>query len=215
MKIGVLGTGDVGRVLAKGLADRGHEVKLGSRTPQAEAAQGWLKTAGPKASVGTPAETAAHGEIVVLATPWTGTESVIALAGGPSAFAGKIVMDGTNPLDFSKGAPALALGHTDSGGETVQRWLPAAKVVKVFNTVGNVSMVNPSFPAGKPTMFICGEDDGAKKVVDGLVQALGWEPAFDIGPIAGARYLEAMCMLWVSVFMKTGSPHHAFALLRK
>src|SRR5882762_2045251 len=121
-KIGILGTGDVGRILAAGFVSRGHEVKIGSREPEGDKIQKWVKETGARASAGTFAEAATFGEIVVLATLWSGTQNAIRLA-GPDAFAGKLVIDATNPLDFSHGMPPrLALGHTDSGGEQVQRW---------------------------------------------------------------------------------------------
>jgi len=213
MRIGVLGTGDVGRVLGAGFAALGHEVKIGSRNPQQERVREWLKKAGPKASAGTFAEAAAFGEIVVLAILWTGTENAIQLA-GPQNLAGKVLIDVTNPLDFSAGAPRLSVGHTDSAGETVQRWLPQAKVVKAFNHVGNAHMVNPQFPGGPPTMFICGNDAGAKNTVAGLLEAIGW-PAVDIGGIEGSRYLEPLAMLWIIYGAGTNSWNHAFKLLRK
>jgi len=213
MRIGVLGTGDVGRVLGVGFAALGHEVKIGSRSPQQEKVREWLKKAGPKASAGTFAEAAAFGDIVVLATLWTGTENVVKLAGQKN-LAGKVVIDTTNPLDFSAGTPRLSVGHTDSAGETVQRWLPQAKVVKAFNHVGNAHMVNPQFPGGPPTMFICGNDGGAKKTVAGLLEAFGW-PAVDIGGIEGSRYLEPLAMLWIIYGVGTNSWNHAFRLLQK
>jgi len=213
MKIGILGTGDVGRVLGAGFAALGHEVKIGSRNPQQEKVREWLKNAGPKASAGTFAEAAAFGEIAVLATLWTGTENAIKLA-GPQNLAGKVVIDTTNPLDFSAGTPRLSVGNIDSAGERVQRWLPQAKVVKAFNHVGNAHFVRPQFPDGPPTMFICGNDDGAKKTVTGLLEAFGW-PVIDIGGIEGSRHLEPLAMLWILHGSRTNTWNHAFKLLIK
>jgi predicted dinucleotide-binding enzyme len=214
LKIGVLGTGDVGRALGSGLVALGHEVKMGSRDPKGEKVTRWIAQAGAAASGGTFAEAAAFGEVVVLATLWAGTRNAIDLA-GPANLAEKVVIDTTNPLDFSRGMPPrLAIGHTDSAGEQVQRWLPGARVVKAFNCVGNAHMVNPSFPGGKPDMFICGNDEPAKKTVSDLCAALGW-PAIDIGAIDAARYLEPLSMVWVSILVKYGTSNHAFALLRK
>jgi len=213
MRIGVLGTGDVGRVLGAGFAALGHEVKIGSRSPQQEKVREWLKKAGPKASAGTFADAAAFGDIAILAILWTGTENAVKLA-GPQNLAGKVVIDVTNPLDFSAGAPRLAVGHTDSAGEKVQRWLPQAKVVKAFNHVGNAHMVNPQFPGGPPTMFICGNDGGAKNTVSGLLETIGW-PVIDIGGIEGSRYLEPLAMLWIVYGAGTNTWNHAFKLLRK
>jgi predicted dinucleotide-binding enzyme len=213
MKIGVLGTGDVGRVLGAGFAALGHEVKIGSRDPQKPEVREWLKKVGAKASAGTFADAAAFGDIVVLAIAWTGTENAIRLA-GPEHFAGKAVIDVTNPLDFSTGAPRLAVGYTDSAGESVQRWLPQSKVVKAFNHVGNAHMVNPKFPDGPPTMLICGNDAGAKKMVTGLLEAFQWT-VVDIGGIEGSRLLEPLALLWITYGFRTNTWSHAFKLLRK
>src|SRR5437867_983782 len=182
MKIGILGTGDVGTALGKGFASLGNEVKMGSRDPAGEKLKAWIAVAGSRASGGTFAETAAFGEVVVLATLWTGTENVIRLA-GPQNLSGKIVIDATNPLLFREGGPpSLALGHTDSGGEQVQRWLPQARVVKAFNIVGHAHMVNPNFPGGPPDMLICGNDASAKKAVTDILKSFGWT-TIDIGGI--------------------------------
>jgi len=168
------------------------------------------------ASPRTCARSAASGGWSGLtATSWTGTKNAIDLAGAEN-FAKKTVIDTTNPLDFSKGAPpTLAIGTTDSAAESIQRWLPTAHVVKAFNIVGNPHMVNPSFPTGKPDMFICGDDEGAKKIVTDLCTELGWPGTIDIGGVVGARYLEPMAMVWISYYFKTGSGAHALAMLRK
>jgi predicted dinucleotide-binding enzyme len=109
----------------------------------------------------------------------------------------------------------LAVGHTDSGGETVQRLLPQAKVIKAFNIVGNPHMVHPNFPGGPPTMFVCGNDDDAKKIVtDRFLTPFGWETV-DIGGLEGSRLLEPLAMLWISHYFKTNNGNHAFKLLRK
>ncbi len=215
MKIGILGTGVVGQALGTGFAHRGHEVKMGSRDPRNPKALSWVTQAGRNTSAGTFADAAAYGEILVLATLWTATQEVIRQA-GPKNFAGKVVMDVTNPLLFGGQGepPRLALGHTDSGGEQVQRWLPGARVVKVFNTVGAAHMIDPQFPGGPPDMFLCGNDAAAKKTVSDICQSFGW-PAIDIGGIEGARLLEPMCILWVVYGARTGSWNHAFKLLRK
>jgi predicted dinucleotide-binding enzyme len=214
MKIGILGSGDVGKALSSGFAALGHDVKMGSREPGSEKVASWLAKARPRASAGTFEEAARFADVAVLATLWSGTESAIGLAGHEN-LAGKVVIDATNPLVFTPGAPpALALGHTDSGGEQVQRWLPRARVVKAFNIVGNAHMVHPQFPGGPPDMFLCGNDDSAKKTVTEILAAFGW-PSIDIGGIEGARLLEPMCILWVLYGIRTNSWNHAFKLLRK
>jgi len=214
MKIGILGTGVVGQTLGAGFAALGHDVKMGSREPGHEKVRAWVQRAGARTSGATFAEAAAFGELAVLATAWSGTESALKLADFRN-LAGKVVIDATNPLTFeSGGPPRLALGHDDSGGEQVQRWLPNARVVKAFNIVGHAHMVNPSFPGGPPDMFICGNDDGAKATVTTVLRDFGW-PAIDIGGIEGARLLEPMCILWVMVGARTGGWNHAFKMLRR
>ncbi|HWP48751.1 MAG TPA: NADPH-dependent F420 reductase [Candidatus Limnocylindrales bacterium] len=213
MKIGILGTGDVGQVLGSGFVKLGHWIKMGSRNPDQEKVKAWLAKTGANASAGTFAEAAAFGDLVVLATLWTGTENAIRLA-DPKNLAGKVVIDATNPLDFSSMPPKLAVGHTDSGGEQVQRWLPNSHVVKAFNSVGSPHMVHPDFPGGPPDMFICGNDSKAKETVTDLLKAFGWS-VVDIGGIEGSRYLEPLAMIWILQFFRTRSGNHAFKLLRK
>jgi 8-hydroxy-5-deazaflavin:NADPH oxidoreductase len=214
VKIGILGTGDVGKALGNGFIALGHEVKMGSREAQNEKAVTWASTSGINASTGTFADAAMFGDIVVLALLWAGTENAIKLAGAEN-FAGKTVIDATNPLVFEPGkGPTLAVGHTDSGGEQVQRWLPSAHVVKAFNIVGQAHMFKPDFPCGPPDMFICGDDTPAKETVTAILKDFGW-PATDIGGIEGSRLLEPLCMLWVGYAFRTGTWNHAFKLLRK
>lgn len=211
-RVGILGSGTVGQTLGGGFVGLGCEVKIGSREPEKLA--GWAKEQGAKASAGTFAEAAAFGEIVVVATLWSGTEHALQLAGSAN-FAGKVVIDVTNPLVFEPGKPPrLALGTNDSGGEQVQRWLPEARVVKAFNTVGAPHMIHPRFPDGPPDMFYCGNDDAAKETVKEICEAFGWGTV-DAGGIEGARELEPMCILWVGYGARTGTWNHAFKLLRK
>jgi predicted dinucleotide-binding enzyme len=214
MKIGILGTGDVGQALGRGFLQLGHEVKMGSRQAGSERVRAWVAKMGGRTSEGTFAEAASFADLAVLATLWSGTENVIRMA-DPKNLAGKVVIDATNPLVFTPNAPpSLALGHTDSGGEQVQRWLPQSRVVKCFNIVGHAHMVHPDFPGGPPDMFLCGNDAGAKKTVTEICQAFGW-PVIDIGGIEGARLLEPICILWVLYGIRTNSWTHAFKLLRK
>jgi predicted dinucleotide-binding enzyme len=213
MKIGILGSGDVGQALGIGLTALGHDVKMGSRNAANPKVKAWVAQAGTHASGGTFADAATFGDVVIVATLWTGTENALKLAGAAN-LKGKVVIDATNPLDFSKGMPpSLALGYNNSGGEQVQHWLPGAKVVKCFNIVGSAHMVNPKFPGGPPDMFIAGNDAGAKQTVTDLCKAFGW-PVMDIGGIEGARILEPLCILWVIYGAKTNSWNHAFKMLR-
>lgn len=213
MKIGILGTGDVGKALGKGFITLGHEVKMGSRDAANEKALAWAREMGPKASAGTFAEAAEFGEIVVLATLGAANESVLSYA-GPEPLRGKVVIDTTNPLDFSGGRPKLAVLEDGSGGEQVQRLLPDTHVVKAFNTVGNAHMFRPDFPGGPPDMFICGNDAEAKKKVAEILSDFGWGTV-DIGGIDSSHYLEAMCIVWVEHGIRTNTWNHAFKLLRK
>jgi predicted dinucleotide-binding enzyme len=214
VKIGILGSGDVGQALGRGFARHGHDVCVGSRTPQSEKLQAWLKETPGKASTGTFAQAAAHGELVVLATLGAAVEEVIDLA-GVGAFAGKVVLDATNPLDFSKGMPpGLFVGTTDSLGERVQRKLPRAQVVKCFNTVSNTQMIDPKFTEGAPQMFICGNDADAKKRTDALLRDLGWPGSLDVGDIEGARWLEALVPLWVRAGVTLNAWSHAFKVVQ-
>jgi predicted dinucleotide-binding enzyme len=153
MKVGVVGSGSVAQDLGRGFAQRGDEVKLGSRSP--EKLSEWVADAGGKASAGSMADAAGFGELVVLACKGTETESAIEAAGAGN-FDGKVVIDVTNPLVFGDGLPTLAYGPTDSGGEVVQRALPGAKVVKTLNIVNSAQMVDPEVEGGPPTMFVGG-----------------------------------------------------------
>jgi 8-hydroxy-5-deazaflavin:NADPH oxidoreductase len=214
-KIGVLGTGDVGRALGRGFTSRGHEVKIGSREPGSEKVSAWVRENGSRASSGLFDEAAAFGDIVVLATLWAGTKSAIDLA-RPDNLAGKLVIDATNPLDLSHGfPPSLAVGHTDSGGESVQRWLPKSLVVKCFNIIGNPFMVDPKFEGGPPDMWIAGNDEGAKRKVGEILRDFGWPDPIDLGGIEGARLLEPLCILWTLYGVRTNTWKHAFKLLRR
>jgi 8-hydroxy-5-deazaflavin:NADPH oxidoreductase len=213
VKIGILGTGDVGRALGNGFIALGHEVKMGSRDAHNEKAVAWASTAGINGSAGTFADAAEFGDVIVLALSWTGVENALKLAGVEN-FAGKVVIDAINPLTFGPKGPALVIGHTDSAGESVQRWLPSARVVKAFNIVGFAHMFKPDFPGGPPDMFICGNDFSAKETVTEILKDFGW-PAIDIGDIEGSRLLEPMCVLWVGYAFGTKTTNHAFKLLRK
>ena len=210
-KVGILGSGVVGKALGAGFLALGHEVMIGSREPNK--LKSWVNATSPGASAGTFEQAVRFGQMIVLATLGTGTENAIHLAGANN-FIAKVVIDTTNPLDFSKGAPQLSIGHTDSLGERVQRALPGAWVVKAFNTVGSPLMINPQLPGGPPDMFICGDDDRAKNKVSEVCKDFGWG-VIDIGGIQGSRHLEPMCMVWVLYGMRAKTWTHAFKMLRK
>jgi len=211
MKVGILGTGDVGKALGCGFIKLGHEVFMGSRDAQNPKALGWAKESGGKA--GSFGQAAEFGEIVVLATLGTATQDAIRLA-GPEKFKGKLVFDTTNPLDFSRGMPPRLVGGLgDSAGEKVQTLLADAQVVKVFNTVGNSMMFRPQLKGGPPDMFICGNSEPAKKKTAKILVDFGWN-AMDVGDISASHYLEALCVVWVMSAVKANSFNQAFKLLK-
>jgi 8-hydroxy-5-deazaflavin:NADPH oxidoreductase len=215
MNIGILGSGEVGQKLGGGFIELGHHIKIGTRDPNQEKIKEWIKKSGDSASAGTFSQAASYGQLIVVATSWNGTLEAIRMC-DPKDLVDKTVIDVTNPLDFSaEGLPKLAVGYTDSAGEIIQRLLPEANVVKAFNTVGNPHMVHPEFPNGPPTMFICGNNDNAKKtVINEFLTKLGWE-SIDIGGIEGSRLLEPMAMLWITHYFQTNNGNHAFKLLHK
>ncbi|MBC8367449.1 NAD(P)-binding domain-containing protein [bacterium] len=214
MKIGILGSGDVGQVLGTGFANRGHEVMMGSRDPKQDRVANWVKKNQGLVTAKSFSETAAFCDVAILATLWAGTANAIELA-EPGNLAGKVLIDATNPLIFSEGkAPSLATNGDGSAGEQIQSWLPESHVVKAFNIVGNPHMVDPDFPGGPPDMFICGNDEPAKVTVTGLIEELGWL-VIDQGGIESSAYLESLAMLWIGQYIATGSGDHAFKLLRK
>ena len=212
-RVGVLGTGDVGRRLAAAFSRRGHEVIIGSRDPGKPELREWGSADGAGVRAATYSEAAAHGELLVLAVLGNAAEAVIADAGAAN-FSSKVVIDAMNPLDFSGGfPPKLSISGEDSLGEHVQRALPDAKVVKAFNTIGNPYFVDPSFSEGNPTMLIAGEDEGAKGLVRDVLADFGWTDTVDIGGIDGSRELEAICIAWVKIGGVRGAWDHGFKLL--
>jgi predicted dinucleotide-binding enzyme len=214
MKIGILGSGDVGLKLGDGFISLGHTVKIGTRNTSKQSIIDWVKKHDQKGSAASFEDAASFGEVIVLATLWAGTSEAIILANKKN-FSNKVVIDVTNPLDFTKGMPpTLAVGQTNSAGEMIQKILSDAKVIKAFNTVGNPHFFSPNFPGGPPTMFICGNDIEAKKLVTGILTDFGWE-TLDIGGIEGSRLLEPLAMLWITYYFKTNNGNHAFKLLRK
>jgi 8-hydroxy-5-deazaflavin:NADPH oxidoreductase len=213
MKVGVIGSGVVGQTLAAGFLKHGHEVEIGTREP-AKLKEWSAKR--PGVSVKTFAESAAFGEVVVLAVAGQVALEALKLV-GPKALQGKTVIDARNPIG---GGPPVNGGLsyfttlTDSLMERLQKAYPAAHFVKAFNSVGNGQMVNPRFAGGRPTMFICGNDANAKRVVTQILDQFGWD-AEDMGAVEAARAIEPLCMLWCIPGVGKGdwSPH-AFKLLR-
>jgi predicted dinucleotide-binding enzyme len=212
-KYAVLGSGQVGQVLADGLLAHGHEVMRGSREP-AKLAE-WRRSAGPNAHTGSFAEAAQWGEQVLLVVKGTAAENAVALA-GPDNLAGKVVIDATNPIADAPpehGVLRFFTNLDESLMERLQRKAPRARFVKAFSCVGSAFMIHPKFPGGPPSMFICGNDDDAKQHVRGLLTELGWETA-DMGAAEAARAIEPLCMLWCIPGLSQGRWTHAFKLLQ-
>ena len=208
MKLGILGTGMVGNAIGTKLIQLGHEVKMGSRTPSNEKAAEWVKANGPKASQGTFADAAAFGEIVFNCT--AGAASIEALKqAGERNLQSKILIDISNPLDFSQGMPpTLTICNTDSVGEQIQRAFPNVKVVKTLNTVNCNVMVNPSLVPGDHDVFMSGNDAAAKsKVREVLTQWFGWKSVIDLGDISTARGTEMYLPLWVRLYALFQKPN--------
>jgi predicted dinucleotide-binding enzyme len=211
MKVGVLGSGDVAKVLASGFLKHGHDVLVGTRTLSKLA--DWAKQ-NPKGSVGSFADAAKFAQLAVLAVK--GTVALDALrAAGAANLAGKPVIDATNPIADApplNGVLKFFTNLDESLMERLQREFGDARFVKAFNSVGNALMVNPQLKGGKPTMFICGNDDAAKQTVRGIVDQFGWETA-DMGKAESARAIEPLCMLWCIPGMLRNEWAHAFKLL--
>jgi predicted dinucleotide-binding enzyme len=212
MKVGVLGSGDVATTLASGFLKHGYEVMIGSRTPEKLA--DWAAK-NPKGKTGTFAAAAAFGQVLVFAVKGTAAVDVLNLAGADN-LKGKVVMDAVNPIADAPpdhGVLRFFTTHDQSLMEDLQRKFPAAHFVKVFNSIGAPFMVNPAFPGGKPTMFICGNDEAAKKSVGKLLDEFGWETA-DMGGAESARAIEPLCMLWCLPGFLRNEWTHAFKLLK-
>jgi predicted dinucleotide-binding enzyme len=206
MRFGVLGSGNVGQAIAGKLASLGHEVRMGGRKAGGEKAAAFVAKAGKGASEGTFADAAAFGEIVFHCTK--GETALDALrAAGAANLSGKIVVDVSNPLDFSRGMPPrLFTPPGDSLGEMIQREFPAARVVKALNTVNADLMGNPGKLPGESDLFLCGNDDAAKKQVSSLLSTFGWKTIHDVGDISNARGTEAYLLLWIELYVRWNTP---------
>jgi len=213
MNVGVIGSGQVGEALANGFLKHGHAVMRGSREPAKLSS--WKEGAGARARVGTFAEAAQFGELVVLAVKGTGASAAVAACG--DKLSGKPVIDTTNPIADAppvNGVLRFFTSHDRSLLETLQAQAPAAKFVKAFSCVGSALMVNPELKGGKPTMFICGSDEGAKAKVRSVVDQFGWEVE-DLGAAEAARAIEPLCMLWCIPGFRQNDWMHALKMLRR
>ena len=211
MKIGILGSGDVAKALGGGFLKHGHDVTIGTRTPAKLA--DWAKQH-PMARIGSFADAAQFAELGVLAVKGSAAADVLKAAGAAN-LAGKTVIDTTNPIADAPPVNGVLQFYTsldESQHERLQRAFPGIKFVKAFNSVGNAFMVNPQFQGGKPTMFICGNDEASKKTVRAVLDQFGWETA-DMGQAEAARAIEPLCMLWCIPGFLRNDWAHAFKLL--
>ena len=216
MKIAILGTGMVGNTIGSKLASLGHDVRMGARSATSEKAAAWAAAAGPRASHGTFADAAAFGEVVFNCTAGTGSLEALGQAGAAN-LAGKILIDVSNPLDFSRGMPpSLTISNTDSLGESIQRAFPATKVVKSLNTMNANLMVDAARIAGDHVVFVAGNDaDARKQVAAWRGEWFGWKAPLDLGDITAARGLEAWLHLWIRLWGALGTAEFNIALPRK
>jgi predicted dinucleotide-binding enzyme len=212
MKVGILGSGVVAQSLAKGFIKYGHDVTLGTRDPSKLED---FVSENPAAKIGSFADTARFGDLVVLAVKGSAAANAIREA-GPENMTDKPVMDTTNPIADAPPENGVLRFFTtldDSLMELLQREFSDIHFVKAFNSVGSALMVDPQFKDGRPTMFICGNDDGAKKAVAGIADQFGWETA-DMGRAEAARAIEPLCILWCIPGFLSNQWNHAFKLLR-
>jgi 8-hydroxy-5-deazaflavin:NADPH oxidoreductase len=213
MKVAILGSGDVGQTLGAGFSKHGHQVMMGTRDPKKKEVAKWVEQT-PGAIAGTFAEAAHFGELIILAVLGRVVDEVMRLA-GPANLKGKTLIDATNPITEAPpvdGVLEFFTGPNKSAAEKLQALIPDTHVVKAFNSVGAGQMVNPHYEQGVPTMFLCGNDESAKKVVGDMIRQFGWEP-FDCGGIIAARALEPLCMLWCIPGFRQNLWTHAFKLL--
>lgn len=211
MKVGVLGSGDVAQALAAGFLKHGHETMVGTRDT-AKLAEWQQKN--PEALLGSFAETAAFGEVLALAVKGSAAADALRSVGRAN-LTGKLVMDACNPIAEAPPENGVLKFFTtldDSLMERLQKEFPDVHFVKAFNSVGNNQFVNPEYRAGKPTMFICGNDEAAKTTTTRLLAQFGWETA-DMGRVESARAIEPLCMLWCALGFTKNEWTHAFKLL--
>ena len=192
MRIAIIGTGNVGGAIARGLKGKGHAVTFGARRPEDPEVQARAAAAG--AGLATPAAAAGWAEVVILALPWSAAESAVRALGDLS---GRVVIDCMNPLGMVNGALGLTVGHTTSGGEIVAGWLPGAHVVKTLNQVGAEIMARNDHLSHRPVQFVAGDEPQAKQMAMALLIDLGFEP-LDAGDLTRARLLEPLAMVWIN-----------------
>lgn len=216
MKIGILGTGMVGETIGTKLVSIGHDVKIGSRSATSEKAVAWAGKAGARASHGTFADAASAGEIVINCTRGDGSLDALRAAGAHN-LRGKILIDISNPLDFSRGMPpTLFVVNDDSLGERIQRELPDTRVVKTLNTVTASVMVDPGKLGGDHDLFMCGNDAEAKATVRRyLHEWFGWNSVIDLGDISTARGTESYLPLWIRLWGALGTAEFNVKIVKR
>lgn len=212
MKIGIIGSGDVAQSLGAGLLAAGHSVMIGTRDQKKKPLLAWNKKQKNKAELGNTTQAAAYGELAILAVAWHAADDVLSLV--RPELSGKVVIDVTNPIIFNdEDPPTLLVGHTMSGGEIVQQSLPDSHVVKTLNYINHANMVFPNYEKGLPIMFVCGNNDSAKRQVRDLLEDLGWKDMLNIGPIEKSRLLESLSLLWIEYGAARNTWNHAFAVI--
>jgi 8-hydroxy-5-deazaflavin:NADPH oxidoreductase len=214
VRIAVLGTGTVGKTIGSKLVELGHEVTMGSRSPDAQALLEWAGKAGERGSGGTFADAAAAGELVFNCTPGGASLDALATAEAEN-LAGKTLIDVANPLDFSRGMPpTLSVCNEDSLGERIQAAFPQARVVKALNTVNAAVMVTPDRVPGDHNLFVCGNDEGAKSEATALLESFGWprDSVIDLGDITAARGPEMYLPLWLRLMGSLGTAEFNIAV---
>lgn len=216
MKIGVFGTGMVGETIATKLVALGHHVMMGARSATSEKAAAWVTRAGAQGSQGTFADAATYGELLFNCTRGDASLDALKLA-SEGQLEGKVLLDVANPLGPSKdgGPPILTIGNDDSLGESIQRAFPTLKVVKTLNTVNCEVMVDPSRVPGDHTMFVCGNDEGAKETTRQLLRSFGWRDIVDVGDITAARATEALMPIWLRLWRKLGTSNFNLKVVRQ
>lgn len=213
---GILGTGMVGEAIANKLIALGHQAMMGARGKDNEKARAWAANAGSAASHGTFAEAAAFGEMVFLAALGSAALDVVKLAGNDN-LAGKVLIDVTNPLDFSRGVPPSlipSLSNTTSLAEEIQKTAPDTRVVKALNTMNCNIMVAPALLKGDHDVFVSGDDAAAKAVVVDVLKSFGWKAPIDLGPLMSARGTEAMMPVWLSLWGALGTANFNYRIVR-
>ena len=214
MKVGILGSGIVGQTLGSGFIKYGHQVKIGTSNPNK--LNDWIKSSGKNASVGSFADAASFGEIIILAVKGTAAMNVLEKAGSKN-LADKTIIDATNPIEEVPPVNGVLKFFTDQNYslmEQLQSNYPESNFVKAFSCVGNSSMVDPDFGGQKPTMFIAGNNDDSKNVVKKILDTFGWEME-DMGKAEAARAIEPLCILWCIPGFLQNRWTHAFKLLKK